>query len=118
MQISPKAAGKPGILKRQYLVIFFVIAFCLTGFYIYQAFGSVNLFHRNSNELPASITDTTVNKDSLQRAVLRQAVLVTVKYDQLNNALSNGDSSGRWPVKLQYPLPGAVFPFSRVIAAL
>ena len=43
-------------------------------------------------------------------------VLDTVKYDQLNHALNNGDSSGRWPVKLDYPLPGAVFPFNRVVA--
>jgi hypothetical protein len=30
--------------------------------------------------------------------------------------LNNGDSSGRWPVKLEYPLPGAIFPFNRIVA--
>jgi len=30
--------------------------------------------------------------------------------------LANGDTSGRWPVKHDYPLPGAVLPFNRIVA--
>jgi hypothetical protein len=31
--------------------------------------------------------------------------------------ISNGDSTGRWPVKNQpYPLPGAILPFNRIVA--
>ena len=40
----------------------------------------------------------------------------SVKYDKLLHALNNGDSSGHWPVKYGYPLPGAIFPFNRVVA--
>jgi hypothetical protein len=116
MQISPKTAGKPGILKKQYIIVLFSVLAGITGLYFYQAFGSGNRFHRNSNELLANVKDTVGNKDSAQLLNLRPTVLDTLKYDQLNHALSNGDSSGRWPVKLQYPLPGAVFPFNRVIA--
>lgn len=116
MQISPNTAGKPGIFKRQHIIILFIICAGLTGLYFYQAFGSGNLFHRNSNELLANAKDTIGNADSIRKLNLAPVVLDTIKYDQLNLALSNGDSSGRWPVKLKYPLPGAIFPFSRVIA--
>jgi hypothetical protein len=115
MQISPKTAGKPGISKKQYIVILFIVCSGLTGLYFYQAFGSGNLFHRNSSELMGNSRDT-VGSDSSQKLNLRPIVLDTVKYDHLNIALNNGDSSGRWPVKLKYPLPGAIFPFNRVIA--
>jgi len=46
----------------------------------------------------------------------KPTVLDTVKYNQLQLALNNGDRSGRWPVKLDYPAPGAIFPFYRVVA--
>jgi len=116
MQISPKTAGRSGILKKQYIIMLFFALAGITGLYFYQVLGSGNLFHRNSGELLANARDTVGNKDSIQLLSLRPAVLDTLKYDLLNHALNNGDSSGRWPVKLQYPLPGAVFPFNRVIA--
>ena len=40
----------------------------------------------------------------------------TASYDRKNLALNNGDSSGFWPVKTVYPVPGAILPFNRVIA--
>src|SRR6476620_10260954 len=43
-------------------------------------------------------------------------VLDTAKYDQLMQYLANGDTSGRWPVKHDYPLAGAILPFNRVVA--
>jgi hypothetical protein len=30
--------------------------------------------------------------------------------------ITNGDSSGKWPVKMDYPLPGALLPFNRIVA--
>lgn len=45
-----------------------------------------------------------------------QPTLDTAKYDQLMQYLANGDTSGRWPVKGPYPLPGAILPFNRVVA--
>jgi len=43
-------------------------------------------------------------------------VLDTALYDQMMAHMVNGDTSGRWPVKGPYPLPGAILPFKRVIA--
>jgi hypothetical protein len=42
--------------------------------------------------------------------------LDTAAYNRLHAYLANGDSSGRWPVKHEYPLPGAILPFKRVVA--
>ncbi|HTN06357.1 hypothetical protein [Agriterribacter sp.] len=44
------------------------------------------------------------------------APIDTALYDQKNIALANGDSSGLWPVNAPYPLPGAIFPFKRVVS--
>ena len=40
----------------------------------------------------------------------------TAEYDRKMLALCNGDSSGLWPAKGPYPLAGAIFPYSRVVA--
>jgi hypothetical protein len=42
--------------------------------------------------------------------------LDTAKYDRLMKYMANGDTSGKWPVKGPYPLPGAILPFNRVVA--
>ncbi len=44
------------------------------------------------------------------------ASLDTAAYNRLQLYLANGDSSGRWPVKHEYPRPGAVLPFKRVVS--
>ncbi len=44
-------------------------------------------------------------------------VLDTVAYNILITAHANGDTTGKWPISpTVYPLPGAVFPFNRVVA--
>lgn len=40
----------------------------------------------------------------------------TAGYNKKMQALCNYDSTGKWPVKSPYPLPGAIFPDNRVIA--
>ena len=40
----------------------------------------------------------------------------TVEYNKRMLALSNNDTSGKWPVKTPYPLPGAILPYNRIIA--
>lgn len=40
----------------------------------------------------------------------------TALFDKINNALANGDSTGKWPVKFPYPTPGAILPFNRILA--
>lgn len=41
----------------------------------------------------------------------------TARYNQLQQYLANGDTTGKWPVKnVPYPLPGALLPFNRIVA--
>lgn len=42
--------------------------------------------------------------------------LDTAAYDKITLAIANGDTTGKWPIKFPYPLPGAIFPFNRVVA--
>jgi hypothetical protein len=114
MQISPKTAGRPGLLKKPYLIILCSVLVLAAGLFIFRAYGSGNLFHGSAPQLLAGAKDT-LNKDSV-RAMAAPKVLDTAKYDRLLLSLNNGDSSGRWPVKRPYPLPGAIFPFNRVVA--
>lgn len=40
----------------------------------------------------------------------------TAQYNKIMKALANNDSTGRWPAKAPYPLPGAILPFHRIVA--
>ncbi|MFN2458334.1 MAG: hypothetical protein ABR502_09055 [Chitinophagaceae bacterium] len=42
--------------------------------------------------------------------------LDTGQYNRLQQYISNGDTTGRWPVKHEYPKAGAILPFKRIIA--
>jgi len=44
------------------------------------------------------------------------APLDTVLFDKLLKNLANGDTTGRWPQKFPYPLPGAILPYNRIVA--
>jgi PBP1b-binding outer membrane lipoprotein LpoB len=37
----------------------------------------------------------------------------TADYNKRMLALCNNDTTGKWPVKTPYPLPGALFPYNR-----
>lgn len=64
---------------------------------------------------PEESSQTNVNSPA-PVAAKKSVAFDTKFFDQLNNRLANGDTSGRWPVKTAYPLPGAILPFKRVIA--
>ncbi len=58
-------------------------------------------------------------KDSAQsKSTVKTAVSVydTALYNKHMAALGNGDTTGLWPVKSPYPLPGALLPFNRIVA--
>jgi len=60
--------------------------------------------------------DTFPQSDSLPAGNEITTALDTAKYDQLLTYVTNSDSSGKWPVKTDYPVAGAVLPFKRIIA--
>jgi hypothetical protein len=58
-------------------------------------------------------------KDSTAATVsnpVNTAVLDTLAYNKIISNISNNDTTGKWPVNAPYPLPGAVLPFSRIVA--
>lgn len=55
------------------------------------------------------------NADSAKKAEL-PTILDTAAYNAKMIQITNGDTSGRWPVKGAYPVAGAILPFKRVIA--
>lgn len=69
------------------------------------------------SQVSHSLQDTTGNPgkaDSMKENA--PLTLDTAAYNLKMVQITNGDSSGRWPVKGPYPLPGAILPFKRVIA--
>lgn len=63
---------------------------------------------------------SSLNKDGSVKdsfpANANNAPLDTAEYNRRIAALSYGDTTGRWPAKAPYPLPGAVLPFKRIVA--
>ena len=65
-----------------------------------------------TNQSPDTLTLEV--KDSVEK---QGAITIdTIDYNKRMLALSNNDTTGRWPVKTPYPLPGALLPYNRIIA--
>lgn len=58
-------------------------------------------------------TDSTVTKEVQNNATI---FLDTADYDKRMLAMANNDTTGKWPAKTAYPLPGALLPYNRIIA--
>ena len=56
----------------------------------------------------------TVKIDSIKEKTV--LIIDTLDYNKRMAALSNNDTTGRWPAKAPYPLPGAILPYNRIIA--
>lgn len=65
---------------------------------------------------PLSKNDTIDKQDSAQVAAAAATMLDTALYDAKVKWITNGDSSGKWPVKADYPKAGAILPFKRILA--
>lgn len=48
--------------------------------------------------------------------VYEQKTIDTALFNKLMLNLANNDTTGKWPAKMPYPLPGAVLPFHRIVA--
>jgi len=88
------------------IIVFIVLPFCLlTACGNSSAEVNTKMSGDQLSQSADSVTDS-----------LTVAVLDTSLYDQKIREMVNGDTSGKWPAKHAYPLPGAIFPFKRVIA--
>lgn len=72
----------------------------------------------NKVKSQASIIDNG-KKDTVKSNLTEEkkvSIIDTVDYNKRMLALSNNDTTGFWPVKTPYPLPGAVLPYNRIVA--
>ena len=67
----------------------------------------------------ADAVNGTATSDTLKTNTTEKPIALTIDTLDFNKrmvALSNNDTTGRWPVKAPYPLPGALLPYNRIIA--
>jgi hypothetical protein len=60
-----------------------------------------------------------IGSEEMKQPEVKAATPILSDIEEYNSKIAhivNGDSSGKWPVKTEYPLPGAIFPFKRIIA--
>lgn len=67
-------------------------------------------------ELKAGNKETLNETQKDQRDLYAKKEIDTAQYNKIMKALANNDTTGRWPVKAPYPLPGAILPFNRIVA--
>ena len=105
------------IMKRSSILLLVALVAAATGLYF--------IFGRNSSikssDAVSSAADTTQKPktdSNLSVTSPRNAYepLDTALFNHRLNWIANGDSSGKWPVKTAYPLPGAILPFKRIVA--
>ena len=77
----------------------------------------------NANGQAAALVGVDSNKAGAQKDtdVVKTApapvpVFDTALYNARMQRITNGDSSGKWPVKHEYPKAGAILPFKRIVA--
>jgi hypothetical protein len=89
-------------------------------FYSVKAYRTKQAPSRTSAEVAVNdrkVTDNSHKQNSVSSKSGDEArPLDTSLYNRHLLSMTNGDSSGKWPVKTAYPNSGAVFPFQRVIA--
>ncbi len=95
------------------LSILFTLVLLVSGSYILSSCS--NLYSEESKGIASlkkedSASTTTTNP---ARVAL---TLDTVGYDRQLQGMTNGDTSGRWPVKSGYPNAGAILPYKRIVA--
>jgi len=88
-------------------------------FIIASAFAFTSCGQQAYSENKSADSTASAGKRSADTALTgKQAgpALDTTAYNQLLIAMLNKDSSGKWPVKADYPLAGAILPFNRIVA--
>lgn len=59
---------------------------------------------------------TSKTEPEKEKSVYEKKPIDSAEYISLMKALSNSDTTGLWPAKIVFPLPGAVLPYHRIVA--
>src|SRR5688572_15634725 len=87
------------------------VAICLYAFVLRDDGSTATSINKNKD----TVLDPE-KKEQSNNLVISSITLDTALYNQRLNRITNGDSSGKWPVKSEYPLAGAILPFKRIVA--
>ncbi|MEO6721771.1 MAG: hypothetical protein ABIN67_15680 [Ferruginibacter sp.] len=80
---------------------------------------SLVFFAKCNNGKTMNAINPEGDKDSPKvetKAAPAASTIDTADYDRRMAALSNSDTTGKWPAKAPYPLPGAILPYNRIVA--
>ena len=79
------------------------------------AFGGykVVLYSKASAQGPSS---TSQGGPALEERKIAPVISDSVEYENKIAHITNGDTTGKWPVKADYPLDGALLPFKRIVS--
>ncbi|HKO81012.1 MAG TPA: hypothetical protein VJU78_11485 [Chitinophagaceae bacterium] len=81
------------------------------------AFGGYKIVFSSSSASAAEVTTTVSENKPVEEKKAAAPVLASPEeYDRKIQHITNGDSSGKWPVKTGYPLEGAILPFKRIVS--
>lgn len=98
--------------QRKYILVIGIILGVIAIIY-----GCIQAFYSEPNAGKSIAAAGTDKKDQSEKTTLAPvAVLDTVLYKERLVANANGDTTGRWPTKHEYPIAGAVLPFNRIVA--
>ncbi|MEO6070873.1 MAG: hypothetical protein ABIN57_05340 [Chitinophagaceae bacterium] len=78
----------------------------------------LSFFFFSCNDQKKETTVTQNGKEEVKDDQKKSAStpIDTAAYNKIMANLTNGDTTGKWPAKAPYPLPGAILPFHRVVA--
>lgn len=79
-------------------------------------FGIFGCSNAGSESHSKNAADSAAGKGGSAAATAAKTTLDTVLFDKILKDLANGDTTGRWPQKFPYPLPGAILPYNRIVA--
>lgn len=71
--------------------------------------------NNSTGQIKNAGTNTSVNQKDEANTV-KDRPFDTADYNKRMREIANGDTKGKWPAKAPYPLPGAIFPYNRVVA--
>jgi len=89
----------------------YALALLIPSLFIFVSSCNKSKAAEEKNELEKT---AVVAVDSVKKKAV--TTIDTADYNRRMLALSNNDTTGRWPVKTPYPLPGALLPYNRIIA--
>jgi hypothetical protein len=83
---------------------------------VFSIFVTVNSGCNESQSANIVNNETSGNHKTENKQAIQKRPIDNADFDKKLKALSNKDTTGRWPAKMPYPLAGAIFPYNRIVA--